>query len=164
MKVFNPTGWTIETKSAGQPYIFPPFSEVEVYDIYHVEQMCISNKHLGLVHLEYGPKKQEKYPNFEDYKREQEISGLKEVLKFKERCLNDEKQAQKEAKAHGSTGDVENINVEKFEKEIALIKKWLKAAGATEKAKEEEVVPERPEWKVKNEPRPNEGKSQNIAR
>lgn len=161
MKVFNPSGWKVEAKAAGEFYDLPAFAEVEIYDIYHVNHICQSLKYRGIVSLEYGPKAREEFKTFEEYKKSQEIKGLKALLDFKERCLNDEKQAQKEAKAQGSTADVENIVVDKFEKEVKLVKTWLKEAGyKAEEVKMEEVVEKRPSWDkgIADEPKSNAGK------
>ena len=154
MKVFNPTGWTIEGGAHGQPYKVEAFSELDIYDIWHVNHLLQSLKRKGLVSLEYGPKAQEKYPTFEEYKTAQEISGLKQILKTKEQCLRDERQAERDLKERkGGEGYKALLNSERFMKEIALIKSWIAEAGGTitKKADAFPVVAKRPDWNEKTE-------------
>lgn len=150
MKVWNPTGWTIEARAAGEWYNVPAFSELDIYDLYHVNHLLMHYKTQGLVSLEYGIKAKEKYPTFEDYKKAQEISGLKAILKTFEDALRDEEQFMKDVvKKGGSEKDKSVSNVEMFEQKIKHIKQWLKEAGysvlAERKVEEENL--RRPDWK-----------------
>jgi hypothetical protein len=150
MKVWNVSGWTIEARAAGENYDIPAFSEIDVYDLYHVNHLLTHYKTQGLVSLEYGPKMKEKYPEFKDYKKAQEISGLKALLATYETALRDEEQFMKDVvKKGGSEKDKSVSQVEMFENKIKHIKTWLKEAGYSvmEEKKLENEGMRRPDWK-----------------
>lgn len=150
MKVWNTTGWTVEARAAGEWYNVPAFGEIDIYDLYHANHLLMHYKTQGLVSLEYGPKAKEKYPTFTDYKKAQEISGLKAILVTYEAALRDEEQFMKDVvKKGGSEKDKSVSNVEMFEQKIKHIKQWLKEAGysAMAERKAEEETLRRPDWK-----------------
>lgn len=149
--LFNPTGWNAHVKAMGYEYSIPAFSETVIHDLWHVEHIIKSFKHIGVVPVEYGEKMQKQFATYEEYKQAQEIKGLKEVLKFKEQCLRNEKQAEKDivTSGKGNEGYKAALNKERFERDIQLIKQWIVEAGGTldRKAEVEEVVEKRPDWK-----------------
>ena len=152
--IFNTTGFPVEVKAAGQRYIFEPFESKEIYHQDHVVHIRDTFKYKGLVHLDYNEREQGIYETFNDFKTAKELEGLKDALKFKEQVLRDEKQASIEMMRQrgASTSDKDNLQVEKFEKEVRLISSWIKDAGGsvTRKAVQENVVAKRPDWRGKD--------------
>lgn len=149
--VFNPTGWDAHVKAMGYEYSIPAFSETVIHDLWHVEHVIKSFKHIGIVPVEYGETAQKQFKTYEEYKQHQEVKGLKEILKFKEQCLRNEKQAEKDivTSAKGNEAYKSMLNKERFERDIQLIKQWIAEAGGAldQKAAVETVVEKRPEWR-----------------
>lgn len=152
MKVFNPTGWDVEAKAAGKKYIIPAFSDLEIYDVYHVQHIINSFENNGIVDLEYGSKAKEDFPSFTEYKKSQEIKGLKNALKYRRQILSYEKAAEAEVKAAGPKGILHQstLDVKSHEENVKFVEKWLKEAGGELKKvlQEKQIVKDRPKWET----------------
>jgi len=149
--VFNPTGWDAEVKAMGYEYKIPAFTEIIIHDLWQAEHIVKSFKWLGIVPVEYGETMQKKFETYEEYKQNQEIKGLKEVLKYKEQCLRNEMQAEKDiiTSGKGNEGYKAMLNKERFQRDIELVKTWIREAGGEieKKAERLTVVEKRPDWK-----------------
>ncbi len=156
--VFNPTGWDANVKAMGYEYSIPAFTEIIIHDLWQAEHIVKSFKYLGVVPVEYGETASKNFATYEEYKTSQEIKGLKEVLKFKEQCLRNEMQAEKDiiTSGKGNEGYKAMLNKERFQRDIDLIKTWIREAGGEieKKAERVTVVEKRPNWKndLKNVP------------
>jgi hypothetical protein len=158
MKIFNPSGWNRVATVGGVDYVIPAFSESkEIYNMDHVEAIPRIYERFGLVALDYNEGAQKVYETFEDYKAEQERRGLRALLKWRTELRDYEKNGELAAKAKPeANGEMRTFNTAKFDKDVDLIEKWLKAAGENEavKAKEDsDVVYKRPEWKAPTTPK-----------
>lgn len=152
MKIFNPSGWTRTILSGGKEYTFEAFKESnEIWNMDHCEHIPRAYSHFGLVLLNYDEGSQKQYSTYDEYKSAQEIKGLKALLKWREDLLDTERNGELAAKANPqANSELRLFHTDKFEKDVALVKKWLKAAGVDkleEKKIKEEVVAERPDWK-----------------
>lgn len=151
--VFNPTGWDIEGKCAGQKYTVKKFSakvydhqtdaEVDfIYDIHHAGHILAKLKYLGLVSLEYGAKAKVKYPDYDEYKKAQIIIGLSESLAYWNPILRSEEDTLDGMKRKGgSANDLHRSeqNIERFKNKIKSLEKWLKDVNGVVKITDKEV-------------------------
>lgn len=156
--VYNPTGFEIKGACEGVEYVIKPFSTQVtingqpaegIYEIWHVNHLLKTCKELGLVSLEYGPKAREKFNTLEEYRSAQEVSGLRERLKYQRFLVKMQDAAIKQMKDKGATIDASYSNtLEKLKKRVTAVEAWLKQAGADVTAiTDEEKFMKRPEWR-----------------
>ena len=155
MKVINFSGWERECYAAGKKYVLPAFSEVDIYRDDHAIHICSNYRYMGIIDLEFTEGKQQEYKTFDAFKRGQEIKALTELLKWQEELYMFEKNGLETAtKTPAAANEMRFFNVDKFKKNVELIKEWLDEAGYTEEVQKEakaEVVTKRPAWNKKPE-------------
>lgn len=130
MKVFNATGWGQDAKVDSKEYYFEPFGIVDIFDD-HAQLLLSSADHKdrGFVPLDYDRTVQLWFPNFESFKKEQAIKGLKGLLSRLSTLRKLEISAKLEADKYKNSPQfevVDRTNVNQFDKDISLAMKWLK--------------------------------------
>lgn len=144
--VWNPTPYPIELDYQGQRETLKPFEEIETDDEAFMRIMYQDYHKQGLVLL--NPEESDK--EYNDYKSEKEIEGIKRCLYWKQELLQAETSYVQQVKMRTNI-DKEAIpsNISKFEKDITYLVKLLQELNKefTVKGIDEYTIPERKNWK-----------------
>lgn len=133
MLLGNPTPYPILAQAGGEFYNFEPGEEKDVWDRDHAKLLLENFKHRGLVHFTFAKELQVKYKNFENFKKEKSLEGLKELLKWKKDCLNFERQAIREVREkNGAEADRSLMSETPFQDSIKEIESLISSFNKSE--------------------------------
>lgn len=140
LKVVNTSGWPVECKYNGRDIYFGPFEEKEIWDVDCVLHLTNSNSYRGIVDLFYSDSMQAKYPNYEDFVFARKKEGLGKLLAWVKECRVGEMQALRDINIKGnSSGELEGIDVKKFDYRISKVQSWIEALDKKEETGEDIV-------------------------
>ena len=144
MKLYNPTGYEIETQANGKVYNFEPFQEKDVHIDDHAIHIVKSFSYLGIVHLYFSKEFEKKYDgDFKMFKQAQRLRGLNELKKWMNQCYINERQAITDIKQNkGAVAEKELVNPDRFKEKLNLIDQWI---VDVDKANAEEKIQSQPE-------------------
>ncbi len=141
--LFNPTDSDVTILFNGEEIEIKAGEEVECQESGLFRWILKNYSYKGVVDLNYGESQKKMFKNFEDFKRNQTLKGLKAINTHAQLTLAREQQAVNNSASNGNSAiDKLGFNVKKFEKRIEEIQSLI--ADLMEDTKELKNSTEKP--------------------